>query len=637
MINASSAFLAANAKLNKQPIWVIEIEEYSRIFSNAASIPGAPGGWLNSTILLGLQTVNFNVPFSVNGTLSGYSLPAGVSPSSVTKIEAIIVAARPGGIVNGLFGFQLSINGSLFFNDPNSPGALGEWNYDEVLSPSGTYTDPTTFPFSTVSFVASLGANLINTYNDSGSAGCVLLVTYGPLNKQVILLPSVFTPYNPSGAFGTGTVAMGGPLGGTISPVDWLSSINDLKLTVSDLDGGADLADLVFNVVDVGAQITADMGSPSNFVFEGKECRLYHGFAGMSMSDFILMFRGVINTVSSDKTNQEYQFDVSSINLKKLTTAIYTTGDDGFTTASKHPKTLNGHPLDMLVDALTQAGVDEIDTAKINFYKNGIFNGLEFTFTLTSAPTAKNFIEAELMKPLGLYLWEAATGLVSLNSFYPALSGDGTYTPPPVPAMTLDQDTCTDIPLVTEADLIDQVIIRFDDDGTGSSKYLSENIAVYDVSVAKYGLTDGQIIESTGLRSAFQGYYIASIVSRLIFLRYGSKNLVLDPQTLLWNACLLEPGDIIALNSPYLPNRSAGVLGFTGQTFEVLDRTWQFKKGTVQVRLLQIDIANYKQYLITPNAEPDYTAAGSTDQGKYMFLCGPGGTYSNGNPANTLG
>lgn len=423
----------------------------------------------------------------------------------------------------------------------------------------------------------------------------------------------------------------------TVEP--WLVSVDDLKLTVSDLDGGADLADLVFNVVDYQQKLTADMGSPANFIFEGKKCVFLHGFVGMAIADFATMFVGVINTVSSDKGNQEYKFDVSSINLKKLTTAIYTTGDDGFTTASKHPRTLNGHPLDMLVSALEQAGVvaSNIDTAKINFYKNGLFNGLEFSFTLTAAPTAKDFIESQLMKPLGMYLWESATGLISLNSFYPALSGDGTYTPPPVPAMTLDPDTCTDVPLVAEADLIDQVIIRFDDDGTGSSKYLSENIAVYDVSVAKYGLTDGQIIESTGLRSSFQGYFIAAIVSRLIFLRYGSKNLVMDPQTLLWSACLLEPGDIIALTSPYLPDRPAGVLGFTGQTFEVLDRTWQFAKGNVQVRLLQIDIANYKQYLITPNAEADYTAAGSADQGKYMFLCGPGGTYSNGNPANTLG
>jgi hypothetical protein len=637
MMNPSAAYLAANAKLQKKPVWVMEIQEYSRIFSNVQALAGIAGAWLTPSIALGLQTVNFNVPFSVNGTLSGYALPAGVSPSAVTKVEAIIVASHVGGAINGLFGFQLSINSLLFFNDPITATALGSWSYDITCSPTGTYIDPTTFPFSTVSFVASLGANLINTYNDSASAGCILLVTYGPDSKQVLLLPTSFAPYNPSGAFGTGTVGFPGPAAGSIALSPWLVSVDDLKLTVSDLDGGSDLSNLVFNVQDHAQLITSDL---AGFVFEGKECRFYEGFDGMARSDFLLRYRGVINTVDADNGNLEYKFTVSSFNLKKLTAAIFATGDDGFATDSKHPKTLNGHPLDMLVDALTQAGVagSDIDTAKIHYYRDTIFNGLSYVFNLTKAPVAKDFIENELMKPLGMYLWENSAGLVSLNSFYPAISGSGAYTPPTPPVMTLTVADITDVPLPVEADLIDQVIMRFDDDGTGSTKFLAENISTYAAAIAKYGLTDGHIIESQGMRSGFLGYFMAAIISRLIFLRYGLKNLTFDPMPALWDASVLDPGDIIAVTMPYVADRAAGVLGITTQTFEVMDRNWKFMDGTVELKLLALDISAFKQFLITPNGEADYTAASSTDKAKYMFQCDPiTDKYSNGDPANTLG
>jgi hypothetical protein len=652
-MNASSAFLAANAKLNKQPVWLLQIQDYHYGFSNyslgtfstplgepvyesttsdasafvansdtssgygAAAVTGKSSGWMErwqSATLVGYHAPGYLVFSSLIGL---YAAPGSDAPglrprTSISKVYAMLtvnIAADPTGW-SPIWGADYSTDGGVTWTTFASTSTPGDYDWQvDITSALGSLS---TYDFNNLQIRTTCGSSISHSGTAPGS---------------VMLISSVSVEFE----FDDTTI--------TATAEPWLVNIDDQKLTVSDLDGGFDLADLTFNVLDYQQKLTADMGSPANFIFEGKKCVLLHGFVGMALSDYLTMFVGVINTVSSDNTNQEYKFDVSSFNLKKLTAAIYTTGDDGFTTSSKHTKTVDGHPLDMLVSALEQAGVlaANINTVKINFYKNTIFSGLEFAFTLTKAPIAKDFIESELMKPLGMYLWENANGLVSVNSFYPALSGDGTYIPPTIPVMTLDQDSCTDIPLVTEADLIDQVEMRFDDDGTGSSKFLSDSLAYYDASVNKYGLTDSHIIESTGLRSAFQGYLIAGFVSRLIFLRYGSKNIVVDPQTLLWNACLLEPGDIIALDSPYLPDRPAGVLGFTGQTFEVLDRTFQYMKGNVQVRLLQINIKNFKQYLITTNGEADYTAASSGDKATLMFLSGSDGKYSNGDPGNTLG
>ena len=139
------------------------------------------------------------------------------------------------------------------------------------------------------------------------------------------------------------------------------------------------------------------------------------------------------------------------------------------------------------------------------------------------------------------------------------------------------------------------------------------------------------------MRSGFQGFLWAQLISRLIFLRYGSKNLTLTSVPFLWSQCLLEPGDIIQLTIAQVPNRAGGTLGVTNMTFEVLDRTWQFATGIIELTLLAINLAAFKQYLITTNGEANYAAASSADKAKYMFLCGTNGEYSTGAPANTLG
>ena len=225
----------------------------------------------------------------------------------------------------------------------------------------------------------------------------------------------------------------------------------------------------------------------------------------------------------------------------------------------------------------------------------------------------------------------------SINFFYPALSGNSTYTPPTPPVATLDQSNTLDMPIAGEAALIDAVTFRFDDDGSGNGTFLAESLQEYGPSIERFGMVSSQIIEAKGMRSAFQGFLWAQLISRLIFLRYGAKNLVLTSVPFVWSQCLLEPGDIIQLSIAQLPNRAGGTLGVTDLTFEVLDRTWHFMTGVIDLTLLAINISAFKQYLIAPNAEADYAAASSADKAKYMFLCGSSGQYSTGAAANTLG
>jgi hypothetical protein len=227
----------------------------------------------------------------------------------------------------------------------------------------------------------------------------------------------------------------------------WITEIQDLAVTVSDLDGGADLGQFTFSVQDNGRAITGDF---PGFTFEGKKLTLKTGFPGMLQSDFVLMFTGIIDSVETVNQGGEYQFvcvDKSSL----LTQVIYTTGDDGQPTDSSNPHTINGHPLDILLDILRhQIGLADadIDVAGITNYRDNVYAGVQFSFSLTSAPDAATFIKEELMKPLGAYLRVNAAGQFTVTFF---------YNPGVASVMSLGVDQLTEVPDAIQADLINVV------------------------------------------------------------------------------------------------------------------------------------------------------------------------------------
>jgi hypothetical protein len=202
---------------------------------------------------------------------------------------------------------------------------------------------------------------------------------------------------------------------------DWLESYDDLQITISELDGGADIQNWSFTVNDGDlANPNAITGDFPGFTFEGKAVTVTTGFVGMSQSDFALLFTGAIDTVASSNNNQCYQFNCID-NNQTLSQVIYQTADDGYPTDSNHLKTLNAHPLDILVDVLVnQVGLAPlaINQTKIDGYRDGIFAGIQFKFEIDSPPAAKDFIEAQILKPLGGYLWTNNKGQVDVNFFF---------------------------------------------------------------------------------------------------------------------------------------------------------------------------------------------------------------------------
>lgn len=423
--------------------------------------------------------------------------------------------------------------------------------------------------------------------------------------------------------------------------VPWIVSIDDCDTSINDLDGGADQVTFAFTVKDRRGAITGDF---PGFVFEGAIITLQLGFPGLALADFCTVFTGYIDTVASANANLEYYFSCSDVSVK-LQQVVYRTADSGLPVDSNNLKTLSGHPLDMLLDILNNEikNADQsiglpanfIDTDKITAYRDGPFDGVQFVFHLSQPPAAADFIKNQLLKPLGGYLWVNALGAITVNFFYP-LAG-------PVPIATLGPHDWLSIPEAEQTDMVNTVEFQFDkDDATpsASGNYFSDDVNEYGPSVARYGLAGEQVIAADGVRSAFQGFFISAIVSRLIFLRYGFKNLKFDQNApdSRWRTMLIEPGDIVSVTHPDIQDRKAGVIGVSGKLFEILHRKFNHNEGRMTFTMLDASyLSTFGFYKIAPNSKADYTSASTADKAKYMFLCGPNGEYSNSDPGHVLG
>jgi hypothetical protein len=652
VISATSNWIAANANLANKPILLIEIEGYAKKFATS-SLGASKGLALQNVIQKASRIVDFgslaNFPSSVSlpgSVTAGDPLFVFVYNSSSESTASLAIDDSGSNTWTRLYIDSLLVGWSAIANASGSltvtvsggtPGFIAGGNFEiyavEVPARYAGFASAGAAG-SGSSATVTAGATTISFPIDAASAWNVILVELapaaGPALPVSLLFAHVFLTSLGGTIAGASKITGGAAASvyaavGDATVLPWLLNVDTLSETVSDLDGGSDLSDLVFTLQDRGQLITADMPA---FIFEGKKVVFKEGFVGLAFADYLPRFTGKIENVDSDNANIEYKFTCPDIR-KDLSQIIFATGDDGFATSSDHPKTLNAHPLDILVDILeNEIGWDAsiIDIAKIQLWRDTIYSGVQFLFRkITSAPAAKDFIENEILRPLGAYHRTNNLGVFTVNFFYHIS---------PAPVATLDHGTLTDVPVAEQAALVNQNVFRFDysdDDKPGAEK-----VASYKPSLDKYALAGENIIESRGLRSSFGGYAIAAIVSRLIFLRYANKQLQFGGLPNIWSQSLLEPGDIVSVTSSIVPDRELGVLGITAKSFEILDRTWDPMNGIASFKLLAVDLEENTQFNIAPNGEADFTAASAGDKGTYLFLSNDSGEYSDATPANTL-
>ena len=435
---------------------------------------------------------------------------------------------------------------------------------------------------------------------------------------------------------------------GTAGQYDWLVNVDDYAYTIKDTDGGADQGNLTFNVQDFDNLITADF---PNFVFEGKTVTVKVGLPGLAYSDWVVIFAGYIDTVNSENNNLEYQFSCLDV-TGYLSTVVYQAGDDGLPTSETNYRTLNAHPLDLMLDILlNQLKLDQslVNSSAIQAFRDGPYAGTQFTFYLQQPVAAADFILNQLLKPLGAYMF-VSNGAITINSFFPIAV--------PTPVATLGPDNWVNIPSAEQTGgnsssnpLINYIQWQFDKDDFGQNGgYNSSDVQRYAASLARYGVNNvGELtITADGMRSAFQGFFLAASVSYMIFLQYGFKMLLFDSNSsdCQWNVLLLESGDYVYVTHPDIPDRTTGDMGITNKLFRIKNKTINFKEGLVLLTLIDSSyLSTFGFYRIAHSYDPNigdtptppYASASTSEKARYMFECNGVDQYSNGDAAHILG
>jgi len=402
------------------------------------------------------------------------------------------------------------------------------------------------------------------------------------------------------------------------------SGVGDMSQRVQELEGNSTLSDLVITIIDRGDLITADLAAN---VLEGKTATLKVGFKGMRQSDFVTFATMVVDSVAEGETPCDYAICCKEFS-RKVKKVIYRTGDSGRPTSNNDPKTLTGNPMTLLLDILqTECGLPAlyINTAAITALRDGLFAGMRMKFQLTKAPEAKAFLDAEIFKALGGYAFQDALGRFTPVFWIPTVA--------PVSALTLTREDIEGIGKVSQAELKNVLSYRFDD---AEDKFQSELTEVGATS-AIYGIEGQHIIESRGMRSYWQAWGYARLLARVLFLRYGAKNLVYDLES-RWRAAVLEPGDYARITHAKVRDRVGGVRGITNRLAQVLEITRKFSSGKVGLKLLDVGwLDALGPYQVAPDATPDWVAASPAEKAALMFVCDDAmGEYSDGTPGHEV-
>lgn len=421
----------------------------------------------------------------------------------------------------------------------------------------------------------------------------------------------------------------------------WISHGNagSLAMSVNDLEGSNNTSDVSFTVVDWNNQLTSDLQAGAQLL--GKTCTIQIGFPGLPLAQYITLMTLVVDHIDLANQNTAYKFTLRDNSLL-LQQFAFQIGDDGFPTNNNHPATILNTPMAILQQAAIQSGLPaaNINTAAIAKLNTSVYFGMTQFFTVTYPPRAKDFIEAEILKPLGAYWFWNNLGQLTPYSMLPfalpvpALALDATlisFATPPVPQRSTDYTSI--------------VIYKMDGDSNGQN-YTTILVGEYAPAVNLYGISQSRIIQSRGLRSSVGGARIAHLSMNNIFRRYGFKPMTLKIRCFL-PAMLVEIGDKVTISHAKIPNgmflpqfRLPGRTGITGTLWEIKGKTVHFDDATVELDLLDVSwqVAN-PLFQIAPDGTGTYVPNKSTP---YMFYSSsaPIGSivanYSNGDPARLL-
>ena len=277
-----------------------------------------------------------------------------------------------------------------------------------------------------------------------------------------------------------------------------------------------------------------------------------------------------------------------------------------------------------------------IDVPGLLALRDGQFSGLWFDFVITRPIDGKQFLEEQVLKPLGLYWIVRADGHLSLKTMKPPIEQ--------TPVFSLSAKNIMGIPKTQRQNIINLVTFQLDvQQGgvtTSARSYGYQVNYEQQTSLQTYRQVFEQQIQSTGLRVARGGMMLSRLLSDRIFRRHA-----FGPPTYKFTAQLatlpVELGDYVWLSHPKVLDLNSGKIGLNNVVCEVLDRQPNYSQGTVDFTLLDtrfISISPPYQIAVAAGNIPPWSQASAQQRAQYMFIssASAGGENSDGTAGNTI-
>lgn len=261
--------------------------------------------------------------------------------------------------------------------------------------------------------------------------------------------------------------------------------------------------------------------------------------------------------------------------------------------------------------------------------------GRKFEWAIKRPVTAKAWIQEEILKPLGLYLYVHNDGTLDLKSMKS----------PANPAPTaIDSNTIDGIPDQTRLPIVNVVTVRGDvnDEGAYSAArvYDAEMTFAQQTSLATYLQEFSNSVESNGMREAYDSYGVGYILANRIFRRHAFATPEYTVKCFLgW--VRLEIGDFITLTHPLMVDfeSQTGQVGIVGVLCEIVDRQPDYENGTVTLKVWDtrfMQLSKPYNIALLADAIPDWPSMTPAQKAKYMVVSYWPGFYSDGTDGNVI-
>ncbi len=375
------------------------------------------------------------------------------------------------------------------------------------------------------------------------------------------------------------------------------------------LECTASTSDLTVDVLDYNLVITNALATNT---FQGKQAMLQSGFSTLGQAHWITYGTFIVRTIETLEANLRYRFTLRDMGLLTEQT-VWNYGDDGFPTSSSSPRTIIGDPISIVTEILeTECGYasGNLNLAAMAAYQAGLFNGCTMKFSITQPPQAKAWMDQEIYSPLAGFGFWNSQGQYTPHFLLP----QGVPTVAAYPAFT-PQSILDPIPNPRPAPYCAGLLLMMDYDG---QSYNTQVLSTYDPSIVEFqGIVDITNRQSQGLRSASGGTLYARLAASATFRRYGGMPWLLAFKS-PWPAVLLEQGDVVPVTHPQIPAQGSG-MGITGRWYEVQKKAPNWKEGTVDLELIDVNWMNATQRVIAPNGTPNFAGSSPTQQAEYLY------------------